>query len=187
MPNEPIMKTSRLLTAVAVLKLLTRSLLGLVDQSTPADQGAGEADKTVVDVEASFPTDSQPAELMQQGEGLLHDVAQLAQAFDTAGPGLRDNRFGAAVAARLPERFAAVSLVGQQRVEAASWPALASGDRWVAVEQVEGSADVGDVRATGQHVDRDAVAVADQVVLAAGLAAVDRRRTCSGTPFLASM
>jgi hypothetical protein len=64
---------------------------------------------------------------------------------------------------------------------------LASGDRWVAVEQVEGSADVGDVRATGQHVDRDAVAVADQVVLAAGLAAVDRRRTCSGTPFLASM
>jgi hypothetical protein len=102
-----------------------------------------------VDVEAPFPTDSQPAELVEQGEGLLDDVAQLAQAFDTAGLGLRDDGFGAAVAARLPERFAAVGLVGQQRVEAASWPASASGDRWVAVEQVEGSADVGNVSATG--------------------------------------
>jgi hypothetical protein len=31
------------------------------------------------------------------------------------------------------------------------------------------------------------VTVADQMVLAAGLAAVDRRRTCAGTPLFASM
>ena len=35
-----------------------------------------------MDVEASFPAHGQAAELVQQGEGLLHDVAQLAQAFD---------------------------------------------------------------------------------------------------------
>jgi hypothetical protein len=35
--------------------------------------------------------------------------------------------------------------------------------------------------------DRGAVAVADQVVLTAGLTAVDRRRACTGTPFFASM
>jgi hypothetical protein len=167
-------RTSSGFRITSPLKSLTRSLLGPVDQSAPADQGAGEADETVVDVEASFPTDSQPAELVQQGEGLLDDVAQLAEAFDTAGLGFRDDRFGATVAARLPERCAAVSLVGQQRVEASSWPASASGDRRIAVEQVEGSADVGDVRAAGQYVDRGAVPVADQVVLAAGLAAVDR-------------
>jgi hypothetical protein len=56
------------------------------------------------------------------------------------------------------------------------------GDRRVAVEQVERAADVGDVRAAGQHVDRGAVTVADQVVLGARLTAVDRRRTGSGAP-----
>jgi hypothetical protein len=36
-------------------------------------------------------------------------------------------------------------------------------------------------------VQRGAVAVTDQMVLAAGLTTVDRRRTCAGTPFFASM
>ena len=140
-----------------------------------------------MDVEAAFPAHGEAAELVQQGEGLFDDVAQLAQTFDARGLGLGDDRFGAALAASLTERFAAVSLVGQQRRETAPGPSRSPGDRWVAVEQVESAADVGYVRAAGQHVDRGAVAVADQVVFGAGLAAVDRRRTCPGTPFFASM
>lgn len=96
--------------------------------------------------------------------------------------GFRDDRFDAALAAGLTKRLAAVGLVGQQRVEAAPWPAGAAGDRWVAVEQVEGAADVGHVRARGEHVDRGAVAVADQVMFAAGLAGVDRRCDCRPSP-----
>jgi hypothetical protein len=103
------------------------------------------------------------------------------------GHRLGDDRFGAAVTAGPAERLTAVGLVRQQGREAATWPAWPAGDRRVAVEQVEGAFDVGDVGAAGQDVDRGAVAVADQVMRGAGFAAVDRRRACSGTPFFASM
>jgi hypothetical protein len=140
-----------------------------------------------VDVEAAFPAHGESAELMQQSEGLFNHVAKLSQTFDTVRLGFGDDRFGAAFVAGLAERRAAVGLIGQQGGETASGPARASGDWRVAVEQVEGAFDVGHVRAAGQHVDRGAVAVADQVVFRARLAAVDRRRPCSGTPFFASM
>lgn len=41
-----------------------------------------------MDVEAAFPSDGEPAEPVEQGEGLLDDVAQLAQALHLGGPGL---------------------------------------------------------------------------------------------------
>ena len=79
--------------------LLTRSLAGPVDQASPADQDAGEADEAVVDVESAFPAHGESAELVEQGEGLFDDVAQLAEAFDAGGPGLGNDRLGAAFAA----------------------------------------------------------------------------------------
>jgi hypothetical protein len=66
-----------------------------------------------VDVEAAFPAHGQPAELVQQRKGLLDDVTQLAQAFDTAGLGFRDDGFGAAFAAGLAERCTAVGLMSR--------------------------------------------------------------------------
>ncbi len=42
----------------------------------------------------AFPAHGEAAELVQQGEGLFDDVAQLAQAFDAGGLTLRDDRFG---------------------------------------------------------------------------------------------
>jgi hypothetical protein len=65
-----------------------------------------------VDVESAFPAHGEPAELVQQGEGLFDDVAQFAQAFDGGGLGLGNDRFGAALAAGLAKRRAAVGLVG---------------------------------------------------------------------------
>jgi hypothetical protein len=41
-----------------------------------------------VDVESAFPAHGESAELVEQGEGLFDDVAQLAQALDAGGPGL---------------------------------------------------------------------------------------------------
>src|SRR3954447_7530520 len=116
---------------------LTRSLVGPFDQATPADHGAGEADQAVVDVEAPFPAHGEPAELVQQGEGLFDDVAQFAETLEVGSLRLGDDRLGAALAAGLAEGAAAVSLVGQQHVEPASWPAGTSGDRRVAVEQIQ--------------------------------------------------
>ena len=56
-----------------------------------------------------------------------------------------------------------------------------------AVEQRDALGDVGDVGAGGDDVQWDTCAVADQVVFAAGFAAVDRRRAGTRTPLLASM
>jgi hypothetical protein len=67
-----------------------------------------------VDVESAFPAHGESAELVEQGEGLFDDVPQLAQALDTGGLGLGDQRFGAAFAAGLTERGAAVGLMSMQ-------------------------------------------------------------------------
>ncbi len=47
---------------------IMRSLPDPFDQAAPADQGAGEADETVVDVEAAFPAHGEPTELVQQAK-----------------------------------------------------------------------------------------------------------------------
>ena len=65
-----------------------------------------------MDVEAAFPAHGEPAELVEQGESLFDDVSQLAQALDPGGLGLGDDRLGAALAAGLTERRAAVGLIG---------------------------------------------------------------------------
>ncbi|GGQ56296.1 hypothetical protein [Couchioplanes azureus] len=70
---------------------------------------------------AACPAHGQPAEWVQQGEGLLDDVAQPAQAL-IAGV------FGCGMTGWVPRSrqtsskgFTAVRLVGQQGREAASW------------------------------------------------------------------
>lgn len=55
-------------------------------QPPPTDEGAGEGDQAVVEVEASFPADCETLEPVQQSEGLLDDIAELAQALDVRLP-----------------------------------------------------------------------------------------------------
>ena len=80
-------------------------------------------------------------------------------------------------------RRAAVGLVGQQGGETAPGTARPPGDWRVAVEQVECATDVGHVRAAGQNMDRGAVTVADQMMLAAGFAAVAGEGPVPGPAF----
>ena len=51
-------------------------------ESSPADETAGEGDEGVVEFGAASPADSEAPEVVEQGEGLLHDVAELADALD---------------------------------------------------------------------------------------------------------
>ena len=44
-----------------------------------------------MEVEASLPTDGEALELVEQGEGLLHDVTELAQAGDVGVALARDH------------------------------------------------------------------------------------------------
>ncbi|TXS31931.1 hypothetical protein EAO74_08150 [Streptomyces sp. gb1(2016)] len=54
-------------------------------EAPEADQAAGEGDEGVVEFGAVFPTHGEPLELVRQGEGLLDDVAELADALDIRG------------------------------------------------------------------------------------------------------
>lgn len=75
-----------------------------------------------------------------------------------------------------------VALVAEQGLGAAAGSARASGDRRDAVDQGEGLGDVVDVGHGGDDLEWGAVSVADQMVLAARLPPVDRRRPVSAPP-----
>jgi len=70
---------------------VARSWAGFLEAS-PADEAAGEGDERVVQVEASSPADGQAFEPVEQGEGLLDDVAELAQVLDVRGALAGDHR-----------------------------------------------------------------------------------------------
>jgi hypothetical protein len=78
----------------SALELLTKLRAG---ESAPADDGAGEAEESSVDVVADLPADPQSAEPVQQGDGLFDDPAVHAQpgamfraalGYDGCDPGL---------------------------------------------------------------------------------------------------
>nr|WP_221939384.1 hypothetical protein [Streptomyces sp. 130] len=62
-------------------ELVTRSWTGLLEASV-TDEAAGEGDEGVVEFGAAFPAHSEAFEVVEQREGLLDDVAELADAYD---------------------------------------------------------------------------------------------------------
>lgn len=107
-----------------------------------------------MDVESPFPADREAAELVEQGQGLLDDVPELAESLDAGGPAAGDDGPGPACAAGLAEGVAVVSLVGQDCVEPVSRPAASARDRGYGVEQRDGLGDVVDVPTRGDHRQR---------------------------------
>ncbi|MBQ0862273.1 hypothetical protein [Streptomyces sp. RK75] len=63
-------------------------MAGVLEASS-ADEAAGQRDEGIVGFGSVFPTDGNAFELVEQGEGLLDDVAELAQALHVQAP-LRD-------------------------------------------------------------------------------------------------
>ena len=139
----------------------------------------------MVEVEASFPADGEPFELVEQGEGLLDDVAEFAQAVDVGVAASGDDGQDAAFAQLAAVEFAVVALVAERGVGPLARMADAAGDGRGGVDQGQGLGDVVNVRCGVDHFERGAVTVADQVVVTAALAAVDWRRARRGTPFFA--
>lgn len=158
---------------------------GAVLEASPADEAAGEGDEGVVEFSAALPADGEALELVEQGEGLLDDVAELAQALDVRGALAGDDRQDPALAQFAAVGVGVVALISEEGVGSAAGSAQTAGDWWDAVDQGEGLGDVVDVGRGGDDLERDAASVADQVVLAARLPAVDRRRTGVSSPFLA--
>jgi hypothetical protein len=80
-----------------------------------------------------------------------------------------------------------VAAVSDQRLRPSPRPADAAAHRWHPVEQLEQLRDVVAVAAGERPGERDPAAIYEQVVLAAGAAAVDRAGTGLGAPFFAWM
>ncbi|MFF0474826.1 hypothetical protein [Streptomyces sp. NPDC004284] len=55
-------------------------------EASPADEAAGQGDEGVVEFGSAFPPDGESLELAEESEGLLDDVAELAQALDVGAP-----------------------------------------------------------------------------------------------------
>src|SRR5512135_3549322 len=147
------------------LELLTRSWSSV--EMASADEGAGQGDQGVVQVEVAFEANGEACELVEQGEGLRDHEAQRAQPLHALGAAGGDDRDDAA-----PGQFAAQSVavgagVRKQRAWAAAGPTPAASHRRDPVDQVAGRADVVDVPTGGDHLEWDATAVAAQMVLGA--------------------
>lgn len=82
-----------------------------------------------------FPPNDEASELVEQGEGLLDDLAQLAQPFHAPGAAVGDDRDDAAPGEFATQPVAVIAGVREQGVQAAS-------HRGDAVDQVQGRADV---------------------------------------------
>jgi hypothetical protein len=136
---------------------------------------------------AAFPADGEAFEVVEQGEGLFHDVAEFAQALDVRRSSAGDDGQDPALAQFEAVGLGVVALVAEQGVGATAWPAGAAGDGRDAVDEGEGLGDVVDVGGGGDDFEWGAASIADQVVFAARFPPVDRRRTGVGAPFFARM
>lgn len=132
---------------------------------------------------AAFPADGESFELVEQGEGLLDDVAELAHALDVRGALAGDDGQDPTFAQLIAVGVGVVALVSKQGFRTPAGSAWAARDRWDAIDEGEGLGDVVDVRRGRDDFERGAASVADQMLLAARLPPVDRRRPVSAPPF----
>nr|WP_234441201.1 hypothetical protein [Streptomyces scabiei] len=147
--------------------------MGLLEAS-PADEAACQGDEGVVELEASFPSDGEAFELVEEGEGLLDDVAESAQALDVRGTLAGEDQHDPACAQFTADYPGVVRLVTQDGLGASTGTARTPDHRRDAVDEGEGLRDVVDVRRSRDDVGRSGLPVADQMVFAASLPPVDR-------------
>ena len=110
-----------------------------------------------------------------QGEAALDDPAMAAEAGAVGDPAAGDPRRDPAPAQLAAIVVVVVAAVGEQLLGTTSRPPAPPADRWHGVDQRDEPRDVVAVAAGQGDRQRDAAGVADQVVLAAGTGAVDRR------------
>jgi len=111
---------------------------------------------------------------VEQGDALLHDVAQPAQSLDGLASTWRDDRLGLPLLAGVAEPGAVVALVRQQDWEPSAGSARRPTMGGTASSRLTAPADVGDVATRGDHLQWGARTVGDHMMLAARLAPVDR-------------
>jgi len=130
-----------------------------------ADEDAAEGQEGLVDVQAAFVTDAQPAEWVQPTDRAFDDPTDLAQMTAVVAVSACDAGGGADVLERQAVLVAVVGAVGVEFIEAVAWGTGLALDRRDVVDQVQQLCGVVVVGGGGPGDDGGAVAVGQQVVL----------------------
>lgn len=135
-----------------------------------------------MDVGTLIVPDAQATELIQPGKRPLHDPAPAAQATTMRRAPHGHQRTDATSSKAVADRLRIVTTITQYTDRSASRPPAVALQRQYRVNQGQGLLRVVPVGASQAHGERDALAIADQMPLAAALGAVRRIRTSLGPP-----
>ena len=122
---------------------------------------------------------------MKPGEGAFDDPAFVAEPGSVFGLAASDDRPHAALPDEPAVFVVVVAAVGEQRTRSTARPARTAAHRRDAIEQLEQLADVVAVRRRQRPGERQAAAVYEEMVLAAGSATIDGAGTRFRAPFFA--
>ena len=135
-----------------------------------------------MDVVVAVGADEQSAAVVEPGEGAFDDPAVAAEPGAVLALAASDQRLDAALPEQAAVFVVVVASVGDQRPRSASWPAGPAADGRHPVEQLEQLGHVVAVAARERPGERDAAAVYEEMVLAAGPAPIDWAGTRFGAP-----
>ena len=138
-----------------------------------------------MDVVAAVCTDEETAAVVEPGEGALNDPAVAAEAGAVVGLASSDDGFDPSLPDEAAVLVVVVAAVSDQGPRPAAWPSGPASDGWHPLEQFDKLGDVVAVAAGERPGQRDAAAVYEEVVFAAGSPAIDRAGTRFRAPFFA--
>ena len=138
-----------------------------------------------MDLPSAFVADEQAFELVQPGEGALHDPAVAAKAGAVTGVAAGDLCFDPALTELATVLVVVVAAVSADPFGAAAGPAAAAAHRRHRVDQWDQLGDVVAVAACDRPGERDPRCVDQEMVLRSVSGSVNRARARLGAPFFA--
>lgn len=160
----------------SLLEVLTKALDVAV-----GDEAGCEAEEGFVDVVASFPSNAETSEAVEPGDRALDNPAMNPEAGAVRYSAAGDDWFDALRPDQAAVLVVVIAAVPKQDVRPSTWPSHEPWDRRDLGEQGHQLGDVVTVSAGQGHRERDALAVDEDVVLAARPRAVDRAGAAFGS------
>jgi hypothetical protein len=138
-----------------------------------------------VDVVAAVGADQEPTAVVEPGKGAFDNPALAAEPGAVVGLAAGDDRFDAELPDEAAVLVVVVAAVGDQCPGPPARSANTTADGRYSLEQLDELGDVVAVAAGERPGERDAAAVYEEMVLAAGPAAIDGAGTRFRAPFFA--